>query len=393
MMSMTGNTRSLMVALMLPCLLASCIKDEAPGKECDIESAWVEGDAYAMYFYDVADMRKEDMSATETNITFIVRKEPALPTQIPVRFKLSPGATVEPANGSMQDFTTQPVNYTVTSEDGQWKRVYKVAFRQSAFPFRLFSFEHVEVREASSGNGGTYHHFYEIDSKGRRVDLWDSGNLGVLVLNSDATAESLPTHSTSEGYRGKGVCLNTQSTGVFGRMFDKPIAAGNLFWGSFLADYVVTNTLKSTQFGYPIDKEPVQVTGYYKYKPGSHFTNKKMDVEPGRIDEASIYAVFYRNKDALARPYYLYGDDMESDERLKANPQVYKIARVASLPPTDTWTKFEMSFEGRDADDKLVAENGFNLALVFSSSKEGAQFEGAVGSTLYVDEVELMFEK
>ena len=111
------------------------------------------------------------------------------------------------------------------------------------------------------------------------------------------------------------------------------------------------------------------------------------------IRQASIYAVFYRNKDALGRPYYLYGDDMESDERLKANPQVYKIARVASLPPTDTWTKFEMSFEGRDADDKLVAENGFNLALVFSSSKEGAQFEGAVGSTLYVDEVELMFEK
>jgi len=30
---------------------------------------------------------------------------------------------------------------------------------------------------------------------------------------------------------------------------------------------------------------------------------------------------------------------------------------------------------------------------VFSSSKDGAQFEGAVGSTLYIDEVEISYEK
>ena len=52
-----------------------------------------------------------------------------------------------------------------------------------------------------------------------------------------------------------------------------------------------------------------------------------------------------------------------------------------------------MFFEGRDAPDDIVAAQGFNLALVFSSSKQGAQFEGAVGSTLYIDEVEVSYEK
>jgi hypothetical protein len=52
-----------------------------------------------------------------------------------------------------------------------------------------------------------------------------------------------------------------------------------------------------------------------------------------------------------------------------------------------------MFFEGKDADNKEVADNKFNLALVFSSSKDGAKFEGAIGSTLYVDEVEISFEK
>ena len=52
-----------------------------------------------------------------------------------------------------------------------------------------------------------------------------------------------------------------------------------------------------------------------------------------------------------------------------------------------------MFFDGRDAPDGLVTAQGFSLALVFSSSKQGAQFEGAIGSTLYVDEVEVLYEK
>jgi hypothetical protein len=52
-----------------------------------------------------------------------------------------------------------------------------------------------------------------------------------------------------------------------------------------------------------------------------------------------------------------------------------------------------MFFEGKDAPDDIVTAQGFNLALVFSSSIRGAQFEGAIGSTLYVDEVEVSYEK
>ena len=50
-------------------------------------------------------------------------------------------------------------------------------------------------------------------------------------------------------------------------------------------------------------------------------------------------------------------------------------------------------FEGKDAPDDIVNAMGCNLALVFSSSKSGAQFEGAIGSTLYIDEVEVSYEE
>jgi hypothetical protein len=52
-----------------------------------------------------------------------------------------------------------------------------------------------------------------------------------------------------------------------------------------------------------------------------------------------------------------------------------------------------MFFEGEDAPAEIVANKGCNLAIVFSSSKGGAQFEGAIGSILYVDEVEVWYEK
>ena len=198
---------------------------------------------------------------------------------------------------------------------------------------------------------------------------------------------------SENGFEGNGVRLKTMYAGDLGKGMGKPIAAGNLYLGRFMVEYAAMDPLKATEFGVQWDRDPVRITGYYKYKPGPEFTNVKMEVIPDRIDEASIYAVFYRNTDDNGDVYTLDGHDVEDLDKVLDHPQVYKVARVASLPPTDTWTQWEMFFEGRDVPDDLVAAQGCNLALVFSSSKRGAQFEGAVGSTLYVDEVEISYEK
>ena len=386
----------------VPFLVTSCIKDEAANKECDIESAWIEGDELAGNFYHMEDMKKEMISSTETNIIFTVRSMITLPTQIPVYFKTTPGATIQPANGSVHDFTGGPVTYMVTSEDGEWTRSYRVSFQEASLPAQRFSFENVETCSEKTMLGGEnlQHEFYELVPKTEsgkdaeeRYYCWATGNSGAAMLKNGAQPEDFPTYSIADGFVGKGVCLTTQSAGSLGEFMKKPIAAGSLFLGRFIVESVLENPLKTTQFGVPNPKEPVRITGYYKYQPGESFTDMDMKVYDDRIDEASIYAVFYRNKDDEGHNYYLYGDDVETDEKLRANPMVYKVARVAALPPTNEWTRFEMFFEGKDAPDEIVSSMGFNLALVFSSSKRGAQFEGAVGSTLYVDEIEVSYEK
>ena len=376
------------------CCMTSCIKDEAQNKECDIESAWIEGAEYEKYFYQTSEMRKE-VSSAETEIYFYVRSYLSLSKQIPLKFKITDGATIEPANGSMQDFTKGTVFYTVTSEDGEWKRTYKVIFLETVLPAQRFSFEDVETQTEKTLLGGVneMHVFYERAMTNERNYCWATGNSGLALTKNGSKPEDFTVYSTPDGKMGRGVCLNTQSAGALGEFMKKPIASGSLFLGKFMVDYVMSDALKATQFGVPNGKEPVRIVGWYKYKPGEKFTDQDMNVYPNRQDEASIYAVYYRNTDDKGESYILDGHAVEDLDKLLDNPQVYKVARVASLPPTDTWTVWEMFFEGRDAPDDIIASQGFNLALVFSSSKNGAQFEGAVGSTLYVDEVEVLYEK
>ena len=377
------------------CCLASCIKDEAPNKECDIESAWVEGTEYEKYFYQTTEMRKEKVSSAETDIVFFVRSLISLSKQIPLNFKITDGATIEPANGSIQDFTNGAVVYTVTSEDGEWKRKYNVTFQEAPLPAQKYSFENVETRTEKTMLGGVneMHIFYENSATGEPNYCWATGNPGSALTKNGAKPEEFPVYSTPDGKEGHGVCLTTQSAGALGEWMKKPIAAGSLFLGRFLVDFVMSDALKATRFGVPNGKEPVRITGWYKYKPGEKFTDLNMKVYPDRKDEASIYAVYYRNTDDKGESYTLDGHDVEDLDKVLENPQVYKVARVASLPATDTWTPWEMFFEGRDAPDDIIAAQGFNLALVLSSSKYGAQFEGAIGSTLYVDEIEVSYEK
>ena len=378
------KTFLLSITLLSGLLLTSCIKEEALDQECDIEGAWVEGDQYASIFYDPSQMKLNNISTAEKEINFSVKSLMLLPDRIPVFFTLSKGATIEPANGSEQDFTSGPVTYTVTSQDGAWKRQYSVAFKEATMPTYKYSFENYET--VAGLNKNSYHEFYELDSEGNRVNIWASGNPGAIMTKTKSQPEEMPTFSTEDGYQGRGVCLNTQSAGPLGEWMHKPIAAGNLFMGRFIVENVLKDALQATQFGRPIDREPVRITGYYKYKPGPKFTNAEMKEVPGRVDEASIYAVFYRNKDENGNDIFLYGDNVLSSN------YIVKKAIVTSLPATDEWTRFEAFFEGDDADPEVLAAQGYNMTLVFSSSKDGATFEGAIGSTLYIDEVEVIFE-
>ena len=79
---------------------------------------------------------------------------------------------------------------------------------------------------------------------------------------------------------------------------------------------------------------------------------------------------------------------------VKTSNLIVAMADLDYVAPTDSWTEFDIEFNYTAAPDlDLLANRGYSLALVFSSSKKGDSFIGAVGSRLLIDKVRIVCEK
>ncbi len=72
---------------------------------------------------------------------------------------------------------------------------------------------------------------------------------------------------------------------------------------------------------------------------------------------------------------------------------VVSVAHVIKGDDAADWTAFEAPFvmrEGKAIDQQKLKEGKYNLTIVLTSSKDGQLYNGAIGSTLFVDEIELV---
>ena len=177
----------------------------------------------------------------------------------------------------------------------------------------------------------------------------------------------------------------TRDTGPFGRMANKRLAAGNMFLGTFDIRIAMSDHLHATRFGIPFTDRPDRFTGYYTFEPGPTVQDFYGNPIVGRTDSADVYAVFYRNHDAAGNEVVLYGDNVLSSDLIVA------VAELDYVAPTSQWTAWDVKFEYREeVDEQLLANRGYSLAIVFSSSSAGGDFIGAIGSRLCVDKVRLI---
>ena len=373
----------LIVSAIFALALSSCFKDEAPNAECDIIEASLHVDNPTDIFYNPTDTLVRVLY-TDDNISFSVRRKADLTALAPT-FRITDGATISPASGSVHDFSKGPVIYTVTSEDKEWSRSYKVSFIpviRTSKDTLSFNFEDYHL-----DSKGKYYIWCEEHEDGNMYDDWATGNAGYGLTNGSAGPEAYPSTVLDEGYEGKGVKLVTCSTGPFGQMVKLPLAAGNLFLGTFDMSIALKTPRLATGFGLPFDKKPKTFTGYYKYTPGEKFQNKDESIVEGKVDEASVYAILYRNHDEDGNPVVLNGDNVQT------SPLIVAKAIAANIVPTDKWTQFTVDFSYlKDFDLDLLENRGYNLAVVFSSSADGAFFQGAIGSTLCIDNVKIICE-
>ena len=371
---------ALTIAMLL--INTSCFGDEPKGCEADIETARLHVDHPELFFFQATDSMKIVFS-TDSVITFAVRSSADVSHLAPV-FTLSQGATVEPASGSFHDFTMGPVLYTVTSQDGKWQRRYRVSvvpITTTVSDTVRYDFEHYELEPTDK----RYYIWHNTLADGTLGNDWSSANTGFRVSMGSAQPMEYPTTPLEQGYDGAAVCLMTKDTGPFGRMANKRLAAGNMFLGTFDIRIAMSDHLHATRFGIPFTDRPERFMGYYTYEPGETVQDFYGNPIAGRTDSAAVYCVFYRNHDAAGNEVVLYGDNILSSDLIVA------VADMGYVTPTSQWTPWDVKFEYREPiDEETLANRGYNLAIVFSSSSSGGDFIGAIGSRLCIDKVRLI---
>lgn len=359
-------------------LMGSCIQEEAPNAEADILGVSFQKDILANSYIDLNPSYNENLEAYPIQINV---KEGIDLTNLAPIFQLTPGATINPMNASIQNFTT-PVRYTVTSEDKKFHRIYSISIKEQKATNIPTSFHFEKVRLIKN----KYHEFYE-EQNGEEL-TFASGNEGFNFAMSTAETDEYPTVQYESGKIGKCAKLETRLTGSLGEMVKMPIAAGNLFIGNFNMLDAIANPLNATRFGTPFYSKPTRLTGYYKYKAGDRFYEN--GIYTSRKDIFNIYAIFY---EVTSDTNILDGNLANTNYK---HPNMVALALMPNPHETNQWEFFDIPFDydryGKIIDKNKLASGGYKVSIIFASSKDGAIFEGAPGSTLLVDEVELIYE-
>ncbi len=108
----------------------------------------------------------------------------------------------------------------------------------------------------------------------------------------------------------------------------------------------------------------------------------------------TIRLLYEPETDGKGQPVTLDGANVKTADNIiciaDMTAEQAESLRVADIESGE-YVHVTVPFEQRQPFDVDKQINGkYNIALVFSSSANGAAFEGAVGSTLYVDEVEIV---
>lgn len=203
------------------------------------------------------------------------------------------------------------------------------------------------------------------------TSFWDTGNRGATTVGN---SNSIPTDDTSIG-SGKAAQLESKYILI-------KFAAGNIFTGSYL-ETEGTNGILS--FGREFNSFPTKLRMHYKYL--SKIIDKSNDDAfaylKGRPDSCYIYVAltdWSAPKEIRTKPANRQLFD-------KNDKNIIAYAEFISGQSTTNYQQLELPLVYRYT-DRIPKY----ILIVATSSKYGDYFTGGVGSTLWVDNFELLYD-
>ena len=287
---------------------------------------------------------------------------------------LSSFATSDKQVGDILDLN-DPQQILVTAEDGSISTWTITSFVASATP------------QLDNGDLNLWYKtgsdYYEPGADAATT-IWGTGNPGTQILNKLATIpEDL-------GNGNLAAHLVTLDNGKLAGTFGAPIAAGSLFTGIFNSDKIDPSDPEAAiEFGTPFSGRPTQLRFKYSYQPGVENKDKSGNVLAFG-DACDIYALLEirlgGKTERLATAWFRSSDDQPE---------------LATMELSFTYGELDGSFpdymkptdHGYVSGDSATFVLPTHITFVASSSFDGANFAGAIGSTLIVDDVEMVYEE
>jgi hypothetical protein len=362
-------------------VLTACIKRELPSSEADIVG------------FSLPNIELLEHDVKTNSVYFMVndRDWNFLQNIAPI-IQVSAGATIEPAAGVSVNLDT--IKYIVTAENGQAQKTYtfNIAKEYNSDTVR-FAFEDWSITKDG---------FYKMND-----ESWSSGNAGITmavgILGREKIPANYPSQMTDAGKSGNAVKLVTTKGGSILGM-NVAVWAGNCLLGNFNTGKILT-PLYATEFGRVYKRKPLKIHGFYKYTQESaeryrySYSNDTTTYYADHADTCDIYAVFY------------LADHVETLTAYDINNSPWVIARAEIADGSATqgvdFQEFTLDFVYKPNAESIDFEkHKYKLAIVFSSSAGGGTpkldadgnptdivtYAGKVGSTLIVDEVEVINE-
>lgn len=285
--------------------------------------------------------------------------------------EVSEKATVTPASGAAQDFSNgKTVTYTVTAENGT-----KVTYTASVYGnVTSYDFENWSYDTS----------MYPEENQIYMANGWASCNNAVALIKymgGITYTGEYPIRPSDDAFTGEKAVLlesvDTQGGNIFGQKVPK-VTAASIFLGSFNAMAAISDPMATTSFGIMYDKQPLKVTGYYKYTLGTEFYNANGELQEGVTDKCAMSAVLY---EVSSEDETLNGSNIYTSDKIVAK------AVFTSDKSVDTYTPFELNLEYAKAYD---SSKKYKFAIIFSASADGASYNAAVGSKLLIDNVSVV---
>jgi hypothetical protein len=287
--------------------------------------------------------------------------ELTFPISLISEISVSEGASVVPASGASLTFNSPEdfKKFTITSEDGTNSVEYILTIRDKQIPNSGFENWFQETGMNSQP--------FQQPGKFAESTVWATANMGTSIYSIYGTAPLTVESNTL-------VEIQTVTTIAL------PLVAGALYVGKFDLDGAIsdpTNPVAAAKLGIPFYGKPTAVQLKYSYQSGDQMIQAVLK-DPGNLF-GGFNVSNLEGKDKFGIKVVLekrVGDEVTEIAKKEFQSNV-DVAELTNL-------KLEL--------DYLTNAEPTHMYISFSPSFDGGTFKGAVGSTLIIDDVELIYE-